>query len=101
MAPTSVHPTTTAAPPVSSAPTAGSVAEYGQCGGIGWAGATGCVAGFTCTVLNCTCFARELTEFVDADRACSVLLAVLVGASSEIQVVAVESVPFRLSVHEL
>ncbi|KIP11825.1 carbohydrate-binding module family 1 protein [Phlebiopsis gigantea 11061_1 CR5-6] len=37
----------------SSTPTSiGTVAQYGQCGGTGYTGATGCVAPYTCTVLN-------------------------------------------------
>jgi len=50
---TTTTPTTTAktttSPPTS---TPGSVAQYGQCGGQGYTGATGCVAPFTCNVVN-------------------------------------------------
>ncbi|KAH9939349.1 glycosyl hydrolase family 61-domain-containing protein [Epithele typhae] len=42
--------TTTA--PATTTTAAGTVAHYGQCGGIGYTGATGCVAPYTCTVLN-------------------------------------------------
>ncbi|RPD67453.1 hypothetical protein L226DRAFT_519295 [Lentinus tigrinus ALCF2SS1-7] len=47
-----VAPSTTASAPPSQTSSAGTVAQYGQCGGQGWTGATGCVAPFTCKVVN-------------------------------------------------
>uniref|UniRef100_A0A0W0F2F7 AA9 family lytic polysaccharide monooxygenase n=1 Tax=Moniliophthora roreri TaxID=221103 RepID=A0A0W0F2F7_MONRR len=43
---------TTAAPTSQPTSGTGTVAQYGQCGGTGWTGPTGCVAPYTCHVVN-------------------------------------------------
>jgi hypothetical protein len=49
---TTTSATTTSRPPATSSASSGGAAQWAQCGGRDWTGVKGCVAPYTCTVIN-------------------------------------------------